>query len=207
MTRALAAPFPEVGELMQLAYTDLLRVEQAKDPRAVIDLGPLDVLPRPWDVTTCTSSRELRAEVWRWLEAVVIWLNTEYVWDVGTLIPACWPLHPHLVHDLGVVADQRRRAGLGFTSDPLEDWHRYCLPAFHDRMRARSRDFCETLHRDAPGQARLARFTDVDATQQRQRWYDADLASTTPSTPTLASPTFRVIDGNLMDPRTGEIPR
>lgn len=60
----------------------------------------------------------------------------QYVWETSDLIPPCWPSHPHLVHELGVVVDQRRRAGMAFTSDSLLDWHRYCLPSFIDRMKA-----------------------------------------------------------------------
>jgi hypothetical protein len=63
-------------------------------------------------------------EVWSWLEAVVTWLNHEYVWDVADVIPPCWPQHPHLVDEIAVLADQRRRAGQAHTSDPLEDWQR-----------------------------------------------------------------------------------
>jgi type IV secretion system protein VirD4 len=33
-------------------------------------------------------------------------------------IPACWPKHPHLVHDLAVLADQRRRAGRATPATP-----------------------------------------------------------------------------------------
>jgi hypothetical protein len=40
------------------------------------------------------------------------------------VIPGCWPQHPHLVHEIAVLADQRRRAGTARTSDVLEEWHR-----------------------------------------------------------------------------------
>ena len=63
-----------------------------------------------------------------WLDDVVIWLNHEYVWDVVAMIPACWPKHPHLVHEIAVLADLRRRAGHALTGDALEEWHRYALP-------------------------------------------------------------------------------
>jgi hypothetical protein len=39
--------------------------------------------------------------------------------DVADVIPLCWPQHPHLVHEIAVLADQRRRAGPGLTSDAL----------------------------------------------------------------------------------------
>jgi hypothetical protein len=50
----------------------------------------------------------------------------------GMAIPACWPQHPHLVHEIVVLADQRRRAGHALTSDASKEWHRYSLPAFID---------------------------------------------------------------------------
>ena len=90
-------------------------------------LGDHARLPRPWDPPTCTHP-DLRLDLWVWLDDVVTWLNHEYVWDAAGVIPSCWPEHPHLVHDLAVLADQRRRAGLANTSDALEDWHRYACP-------------------------------------------------------------------------------
>src|SRR5688572_28872202 len=59
-------------------------------------------------------------EVWSWLEAVVTWLNHEYVWDTGDVMPPCWPQHPHLVREIAVLADQRHRAGQALTSEALE---------------------------------------------------------------------------------------
>jgi hypothetical protein len=35
---------------------------------------------------------QLRKEV-RSLEAVVTWLNLDYLWDVADVIPPCWPQH------------------------------------------------------------------------------------------------------------------
>jgi len=106
---ALVEPFPQVGVLMMRAYADLARVEQAKNLDEVRDLGPLELLPRPWDVTSCRDAG-LRREVWDWLDAVVGWINTQHVWLADSLVPGCWPRHPHLVHEIGCLADQRRRA-------------------------------------------------------------------------------------------------
>jgi hypothetical protein len=89
-------------------------------------------------IRTCQTP-QLRTEVWSWLEAVVSWLNHEHVWDVADVIPPCWPLHPHLVHEIAVLADQRHRAGQALTSDPLEEWHCHGLPSFTERMRSRLR--------------------------------------------------------------------
>jgi hypothetical protein len=84
------------------------------------------------------------------VEAVVVWLVTEYVWEATDTIPACWPQHPHLVHEIAVLADQRRRAGHAFTSDALEEWHRYSLPAFTERMKSRLGSHCEDGHQPWP---------------------------------------------------------
>ena len=210
MSGALVTPFPEAGELMALAYYDLYRAETAKNADDVADLGPLDQLPRPWDITTITDPA-LRAEVWAWLDTVVGWLNRECGWDTSDLIPPCWPSHPHLVHELGVIADQRRRARLAFTSDPMEDWHRYTLPSFIDRMKTRYRGFCEEAHRAAPGTARNTRYNSPPAVHERSDIYTEDVeaaarAVPTPTvTPAVAKPRFRVVDGMLINTQTGEI--
>jgi hypothetical protein len=71
------------------------------------------LLPRPWEPATCRTP-QLRRQLWLWLDAVVDWLLTD-VWEATDTIPACWPEHPHLVHQIAVLADQRRRAGHAFT--------------------------------------------------------------------------------------------
>jgi hypothetical protein len=133
----LIQPFPQPGRLVRLAYRELdLAASRQQDH--LLPLRDLASVPRPWYPATCRTP-QLRKEVWSWLEAVVTWLNHEYVWDVGDVIPPCWPQHPHLVHEIAVLADQRRRAGQALTSEPLEEWHRYSLPSFTERMRTRLR--------------------------------------------------------------------
>lgn len=209
MNAPLVVAFPAVGELMGQAYYDLYRAETATRPAEVADLGPLDQLPRPWDLATITDSA-LRTEVWQWLDAVVGWINREYVWETGDLIPQCWPSHPHLVHEVGVVADQRRRAGMAFTSDSLEDWQRYCLPSFLDRTKARYRGFCEEGHKSAPGTARNIRYRSAAAADDRNNLYDADVAAAASEASSraavrIAMPRFHLIDGMFVDSETGEI--
>ena len=141
-------PVPRPGKLVHLAYRELHIAVNGTEAEQKA-LGNHALLPRPWDPATCRDP-ELRHELWEWLEDVVIWLNHEYTWDVSGLIPHCWPQHPHLVHEIAVLADQRRRAGLAMTSDALEEWHRYCLPAFVDRMRNRLRAHCDDEHQRWP---------------------------------------------------------
>ncbi len=207
MTGPLVAGFPDIGPLMSQAYYDLYRAETAKTADDLNDLGPIEKLPRPWDIATVTNP-DLRFEAWRWLDEVVAWLNAECVWDVGDLVPPCWPSHPHLVHELGVVADQRRRAGLAFTSDALDEWQRYTLPSFIDRMRTRYRGFCEDEHQSAPGSARIIRYKRPVETDQRSGLFGSDVAAATRVTrrpPPTSRPRLQVIDGDLIDTRTGEV--
>jgi len=121
-----------------------------------------------------------------WL-VVVTWLNREYVWDVGAVIPSCWPKHPHLVHEIAVLADQRRRASTSLTSDALEEWHRYALPAFIDRVRTRVKDHCEEGHQGWPARSRYARHISDQASRERRDVYGRD-ARTTIRHPAGASP-------------------
>ena len=163
---------------MRVAYADLWLAGAVRDKGQAQTVGAADDLPRPWDPATCHDP-QLRREVWQWLDRVVDWINTEYAWDVGSLIPECWYLHPHLVHELGVVADQRRRAGLAYTSDALEDWQRYCLPSFLDRMRNRIRSSCVDRHKPHPGRPRILHYSAVDSVTARQAFFDMELREAT----------------------------
>ena len=82
---ALVQPFPKPGRLVQFAYRELdLATSRQQDH--LLPLQDLANVPRPWDLGTCETP-QLRKEVWLWLEAVVTWLNHEYVWDVADVIP------------------------------------------------------------------------------------------------------------------------
>jgi hypothetical protein len=165
--------FPEGGALVRLAYRELnIAANGTKEQKTAI--GDRRLLPRPWDPPTCRNT-ELREQVWDWLEDVVTWLNREYVWDVAAVIPGCWPQHPHLVHEIAVLADQRRRAGTALTSDALEEWHRYALPGFIDRMRARIKDHCEEGHQRWPASSRYARHTNDLTSGHRTDIYSRDV--------------------------------
>ena len=182
---------------MQLAYRELDLVSNAQDqlltPRNLRDL------PRPWDLATCETPG-LRKEIWSWLEAVVTWLNHEYVWDVADVIPPCWPHHPHLMHEIAVLADQRRRAGLAPTSDALEEWHRYSLPSFTERMKTRLRNHCQENHQSWPAKGRHNRHTAEASRDRRMSIYDADAHAVKSLHRQTQSPRL-----GLVDLDTGEI--
>ena len=170
--------FPRIGERMRVAYADLWLAGAVRDEERAQSVGAADDLPRPWDPATCHDPR-LRREVWQWLDRVVDWINIEHTWNVDALIPECWYLHPHLVHELGTVADQRRRAGSAYTSDDLEEWQRYCLPSFLDRMRARVGSYCEYEHKEPPGRARILRYNAIESALVRRAWYDVEVRQAT----------------------------
>lgn len=160
------------GAALRSAYDNLYLAANG-DVQTRQALGPPADLARPWIPATCTN-RQLRAELWAWLEDVATWINHQYVWDPAAgIIPACWPLHPPLVHELAVLADQRRRAHHDLTSNTLEDWHRNCLPNFLNRLQSRTRTGCDEKHNPWPAQPRHDRH----ARNARQRLddFNADL--------------------------------
>lgn len=188
---------------MSLAYWELHNAEHGTEEQRAL-LGDIRLLPRPWDLATCLTPG-LRQEVWTWLDAVVTWLNVEYVWDVGGTIPSCWPHHPHLVHEIAVLADQRRIADAGYSSDALESWHRYSLPAFTDRMRTRLKNHCEDGHQPWPARGRLARHAADNSRRDRTDGFNADILSLD-QLPWPSRPRLAVVDletGEIMD-RQGE---
>lgn len=168
-------PFPTPGARVRVAYRDL-HLAVNGNPEEQKALGNHALLPRPWEPSSC-GNPAVRHQLWEWLDAVVIWLNHEYAWDIqeGVLIPACWPQHPHLVHEIAVLADQRRRAGLAKTSDAMEEWHRYCLPAFLDRTRTRLRSHCDDGHTPWPGRPRHNEHTSQQQTRRREDAYASDV--------------------------------
>ena len=170
--------FPHISERMRVAYVDLWHAGAARDEELAQTVGVADDLPRPWDPATCHDP-QLRREVWQWLDRVVDWINTEYAWDVDGLILECWYLHPHLVHELGTVADQRRRAGSAYASDALEEWQRYCLPSFLDRMRNRIRSYCDDRHKSHPGLARMLHYNAIESVGVRQAWFAMEVQEAT----------------------------
>jgi hypothetical protein len=152
----LVQPFPmPTSERIRIAYWNLYLSEDGTDAQRKW-LGEAQLLPRPWDIATCTDP-DLRTDVWNWYEAVVTWFNHEYVWDPAAgMIPPCWPLHPHLVHDIGVLADQRRVIAQATNSNSLEEWHRYSVPAFIERLHDRVKQHCDYEHQAWPARARFA---------------------------------------------------
>lgn len=201
---SIVLAFPRPGRLVEHAYWEL-QIAASGSPEQVRALGDLRRLPRPWDPPTCTHP-DLRLEIWLWLDAVVSWINHEYTWDPASFIPECWVEHPHVVHDLAVLADQRRRAGMASTSDALEDWQRYALPAFHDRLKERLRNHCDNGHQPWPSIGRHVRHSSDPHHGRRTRVYSRDVDSVrTEQAPTPPAPRLQVVDEDPIDVDSGEI--
>ena len=167
--------FPAPGTRILKAYADVWEAQNGSaEQKKKLD-HPSD-LPRPWDPATCLDP-ELRWELWVWLDEVAEWINSEYVWEASGdgCIPDCWPLHPHLVHELAVVADQRQRAGESSKSDLLENWHRFVLPGFFDRMKQRLKQSCDDYHQPWPARGRYTRYTGEAASALRLGAFKSDL--------------------------------
>ena len=140
-------------------------------------LGEAELLPRPWDIASCRDP-SLSRDVWQCYEQVVAWFNHEYVWDpTAGMIPPCWPNHPHVVHELAVLADQRRRVGISLDSNGLEEWHRYTVPAFLERLKHQTRGGCDNQHTPWPAQARATRHDSEQSRRDRYQAFRDDLAA------------------------------
>lgn len=127
------------------------------------------MLPRPWEPSSCPP--ELRRLVYTWLDQVVAWINEEHTWKVERVIPICWMEHPHIVHELATVAFLRWEAGYAVSPAMLEEWHRYTLPMFLERIVQRiGMTGCPPgKHQPDPGDARNALYRQPDEANSRRR--------------------------------------
>lgn len=211
MNQPLILPFPPPDSVeLKKAYRNLYLSANGTEADKK-RIGNPAKLPRPWDPASCTNPA-LRREVWAWLEKFVVWFNHEYVWDHNAgMIPACWPQHPHLVHEIAVLADQRRRAGLDPTSSALEEWHRFGIPGFLERLKTRIKNSCDEHHAAWPAQARYSRHTGPTAVAARRTPFDGDVDDVAPRPPDPQPdprpPVLHVVrteTGDLVNPVTGE---
>jgi len=154
----IATEFPQPPGSMLRAW-ELLQIVRRGDADEMAESGvDLNDLPRPWMPGQCPD--DLREGMWTWCDAVAGWLNREYVWRPTQLIPACWPRHPHLANELPVLAFTRWLAEDSLGPESIEDWHRYALPMFLDRMTSRmGESSCRTgKHQDWPAESRYTAF-------------------------------------------------
>lgn len=165
----LARPVPTPGRLLTALHAEWDDIEEEGHTGS-------PELPRPWEPATCTAPL-LRKELWEWLDRFVQWVNHECVWDPADLLPPCWPSHPHLVHELAVLAEQRRQAGRTATATALEHWQVQSLPAFLARCQARLRRHCAVDHQPTPSASAHARYHQTKEQLDRQTALRRDLAA------------------------------
>ena len=178
----ISTEFPVPDRLVRHAFAQLRVAKSGTLAAKAAELGdvkPAD-LPLPWDPPSCSAT--LRARVWVWLDRVSAWINHEYSWQFDRMIPSCWPAHPHIAHELAVVACLRYDAGCALSPDALEDWHRYALPGFLDRMAGRlgSNGCPPGRHTDWPGRSRHQDFESASADQRRWDAFAADASVSIP---------------------------
>ncbi len=165
---ALVVPFPAPGMLLTAVLTEWELIDDGQQPYSI-------TLARPWDPATCTDP-PLRAELWVWLDQFVSWVNQQCLWDPGDLIPPCWPSHPHFVHEIAVLAVQRRQASRTLTASALHQWQTHTLPAFLIRSQTRLRRHCDGDHQATPAGTAHTRHQSVPETGARQVAFESDLA-------------------------------
>lgn len=162
----IAAEFPTPGSVVLDAFKNMnkLNVGTIFDREARND-G--EGMPRPWIPATCVD-KELREQLFAWLDEVVQWLNRQYTWDTAMMIPPCWLMHPHIVNELAVLASRRWAAEGRWVSDGLEEWHRQELPDFFERMRTRLGHACDDgEHAPWPGNPRHRSYLRIESRTQR----------------------------------------
>ena len=156
----IVLPFPP-PPMSVLAALDLLQDVQRRENGRPSPAGVVADMERPWEPASCTS--ELGADVWRWCDEVVGWINHEFAWRPAALVPSCWRQHPHLARELPVLAVLRWQAESAAVPEPMEEWNRYAFPLFGDRMVERlGETTCRTgRHQDWPARSRFASTADL----------------------------------------------
>ena len=163
-SRQMADPFPEPPGFVASVLAELrLAASATNEPDA--ETRRVQEIKRPWDPASCDE--ELRECVYRWLDAVVAWINEDHTWRTDQVVPICWDLHPHLVHELATIACLRWEATFARTPGPLEEWQRRTLPEFLNRIADRIGDTgCPPgRHQPNPGTGR----NDISRSQKEQK--------------------------------------
>lgn len=174
MTRCLepmAKPFPHPSNVIS-SILDELRLASVLKPESRQEQLEVSMLPRPWDPASCPS--DLRGLIYTWLDEVVAWINEDLTWRVDRVIPTCWTEHPHIVHELAVVACLRWEASHAVTPTAPEAWHRHTLPLFLDRLvrRVGTTGCPPGKHQVHPGASRNTYYREGSVGRRRRRLDD-----------------------------------
>lgn len=137
--------------------------------------GRLEKLPRPWIPASCRD-QQLRRQMWEWCDQIAGWLNEQYAWRPDQVIPACWPLHPHIAQELPVLAICLWAAQSAGSAEPLSVWQRETFPRFCERMAGRlGTGGCRDGRHDGwPAQPRATAYYSREPVARRKAAIDAD---------------------------------
>jgi hypothetical protein len=104
---------------------------------------------------------------------VAEWVAHEYAWRPAQPIPPCWPRHPHIAHELPVLAVLRLAAEPSTGAELLEERRRHTLPGFFDRMLNRlGKSSCRTgKHVDWPARTRHLTYNSEEAVDRQTQYY------------------------------------
>ena len=187
------------------AYDDLY-LATSGDEKTKRRIGNPANLPRPWDPPTCRSLNYAASYgSGSNKSSTGSTPSTSGTSPGGAMIPPCWPQHPHLVHEIAVVADQRRRASIDTSSNSLEEWHRYTIPAFTERLKFRTRTLCEEDTSPGPDDPATRDTPATTRPGNANVCYDTDIAGLADLP--ARRPRLRIVDddGNQIDAATGEV--
>ena len=174
----IVQPFPWPTAPIRQAI-DALQPTGLDDPgQGEATVMPARDRPRPWNPSTCHGS--LRRALWQWLDEVIAWINGEHVRQPDRIIPACWPLHPDIVHEIAPLAMLRWQAEISPDPMPLAEWHRIVLPDFLARQAEPGRSSCEPgRHRPSAALSRSRAYQSEQAAAERLQHFVADLVDDT----------------------------
>jgi hypothetical protein len=152
----------------------MLQILRRGDPEEIKAAGIGADVPRPWDPASCPAN--LREDVWVWCDDVAAWINHEYAWRPGQMIPPCWPQHAHIARELAVLAFLRWAAEAATGPEVVEDWHRYTFPMFCERMFSRlGESTCRTGdHAVWPAESRNHSYSSDKPTADRKQTFQRD---------------------------------
>ena len=146
-------------------------------PESASELRKLAMLPRPWEPPTCPS--ELRRLMYTWLDEVTAWINEEHTrWGSTASSPAAGStirtsFTNSRTHELTTASCLRWEAEYAVSAAVLEEWHRYTLPMFLERIQQRigSTSCPPGSHQPNPGDSRngLYRGQSQSAGRRRRR--------------------------------------
>jgi hypothetical protein len=163
--------FPEPPPVVRQVL-NTLTILRIGTPAEIEALGDTGDLPRPWLPGSLPA--EFQRPVWRWCDDVATWLNSQLAWRPLRLIPGCWPKHPHLVHELPLLACLRGLAERDNAPDRLEEWHRQTLPQFFERLTlALGESTCSSgSHQDWPAASRHHVYCTEKAVAERRDLFE-----------------------------------